>query len=81
VADWVLREGFAWGIETLTAWMAELEARGNELESPDLLDYLKTRDALLSKRHREVAAGLESAAQLLALLQQAAPRCPGENTG
>jgi hypothetical protein len=81
LADWVIREGFAWGMETLAAWMAELEARSDGLDSPDLLDYLNARDALLSERHREVAAGLQSAAQLLGLLRQAAPRCPDRHTG
>ncbi|KPL22561.1 MAG: hypothetical protein AMJ93_06925 [Anaerolineae bacterium SM23_84] len=72
VTDWVIREGFAWGIETLAAWMAQLQAMSDELGSPDALAYLKTREAMLSERQKIVVAGLQSAAQLLTLLRQAA---------
>ncbi len=73
VADWVIREGFAWGIETLAAWMVQLKAMSDELYNPDVLAYLDAREALLSGKQKEVSAGLQSAAQLLTLLRQAAP--------
>ena len=77
VTDWVIREGFAWAMETLAAWMVEMQAMGATLDSPDLLAYLKGRDTLLSERYDKIAPGLESAARLLAVLRQAAPDGPG----
>jgi hypothetical protein len=80
IPDWVIREGFAWGIETLATWMVQMQAMGDDLDSPDVLAYLNARDALLSEKQKKVAAGLQSAAQLLAVLRQAAAGSPGEHT-
>jgi hypothetical protein len=80
VADWFIREGFAWGVATCAEWMAELQSLAGELDSPDLLAYLKTREGMLSDRQKTVVGGLEGAAQLLALLRQAAATRSSGNT-
>jgi hypothetical protein len=80
VTDWVIREGFAWGIETLATWMAQLKDMSKGLDNPDVLAYLDAREALLSEEHKKIAPGLQSAAQLLAVLRQAVSGGPGGHT-
>jgi hypothetical protein len=80
VADWVIREGFAWGVEVLASWMAQLQEMGEELDTPGLSAYLKAREAMSSARQETVTAGLHAAAQLLAVLRQAVQDSPGEST-
>jgi hypothetical protein len=80
VMDWVIREGFGWGFETLATWMAQLQAMGAGLGSPDVLAYLKVREAMASERQSTVVAGLQPLGQLLALLRQAAASSSNEHT-
>jgi hypothetical protein len=77
VTDWVIREGFAWGMEALAGWMAEMRALADRLDSPELRAYLDARDALLAERYEKIAPGLQGAARLLALLRQAESGDPG----
>jgi hypothetical protein len=67
VAAWVVREGFAWGMQSLTVWMAEAKTLAGQLHVPHLEGYLDTRMMLLLDRYAELQAGLDSAAQLFAM--------------
>ncbi len=71
VAAWVVREGFAWGSETLHLWMAELQEMAQHLSSPGLFAYLGTRERLFVERETQVAAGFRSMDRLLMILQGA----------
>jgi hypothetical protein len=69
VAGWVVREGFAWGVETMETWMAELKSLARNLNSPDFGTYLEAREAMMRKREEEVTHGLQNVAKLLALFE------------
>ncbi len=71
VAGWVMREGFDWGLGVLRGWLAELQARAEDLGSPALAAYLDAREAMLLERQQQVSAGFESMRTLAAALQQA----------
>lgn len=47
---WLLREGFAWGLETLDQWLDELLTLANSLGSQHLKQYLVYRDQLLESQ-------------------------------
>jgi hypothetical protein len=64
VAGWVVREGFAWGMSQAAQWMFALQALAQELNSPDLLTYLQTRQAMMRQQQQEVEAGLRSLAKI-----------------
>jgi hypothetical protein len=67
VAAWVAREGFAWAIDKLRAWLAGLKGLATPLQSPDLLTYLDLREKRLNERQKAVEGGLKDLARLLAL--------------
>lgn len=69
VAEWVVRGGFAWGVETLEVWMAKLRSLARRLASPDLGTYLEARESMMRKREEEVRHGLQNVAKLLALFE------------
>jgi hypothetical protein len=71
VAEWVIREGFGWGMGLLHAWMAEIETLAAGLGSPDLAAYLNARQAMLLERKAKVDAGLQGMRRLVAALQKA----------
>jgi hypothetical protein len=64
IAEWVTREGFAWGLGLLDAWMYELQVRAKELQSPHLTRYLKFRDTLLHRDADETLDALQLASGL-----------------
>ncbi|MBC8235280.1 hypothetical protein H8E77_37520 [bacterium] len=68
VAEWVIREGFDWGMETLRTWMNELKALSRNLNSPDMLAYLDKRETMLLQKAEEFTVGLQNVAKLLELL-------------
>ncbi len=67
VTAWVIEEGFEWGVETLLAWLANLQGRADRLNSPPLLAYLHQRGEMLRQQQQEAAAGRQHLARLLAL--------------
>jgi hypothetical protein len=71
VTEWVIGEGLVWGIELLQTWMGDLRSESKDLRSADLADYLDERASMLAARREKVEAGLQSAAMLLELLEQA----------
>lgn len=67
LAGWVAREGFEWGIEKLEGWMSTLKTVAHQLESPDLLAYLNTRQQMLRQQQAQVSDGLKSLAKIVAV--------------
>lgn len=69
IAAWVVREGLAWGVALLHAWLDELKALAAPLDSPELAKYLALRDDRLAQQQRALSDDL----QRLARLAQAFP--------
>ncbi len=59
VHRWVAREGFQWGLETLTEWMVELHAMASYLRSPDIESFLEDRTAMLQAIAAEMMPGMQ----------------------
>lgn len=68
-AEWVIREGFRWGIESLEDRMEGLQATAVELHSPGLRVYLRQRKARLNERLGEMAQPVHAMQQLVAAIQ------------
>ncbi len=64
VVTWVARQGFAWGINQLQTWMTDLQRAAEQLGSPDVLDYLSQRQALLDEQKLAAESGLQAIAKL-----------------
>ncbi|GAB4515044.1 MAG: hypothetical protein OHK0046_17970 [Anaerolineae bacterium] len=62
---WLLREGFTWGLETLTEWLQELHRLADDLNSPGLTHYLRHREHLLQSQMAELKHSVALMAQLL----------------
>ncbi|MFN8458086.1 MAG: hypothetical protein U0401_26115 [Anaerolineae bacterium] len=69
VLAWVVREGFAWGMTQAQGWMVALQALADELDSPELADYLHSRAAMVRQQQEDVSAGLQSMAKILTITQ------------
>jgi hypothetical protein len=68
--EWVMWEGFDWGISLLQEWMDDLRAAASHLKSEDVAGYLDERETMLAEQREQVVAGLQSAVELLELLEQ-----------
>ncbi len=67
-ADWVLREGFQWGLNLLEVWMAGVLEQARKLNNQDLIEYLLYRQAASRKAGQEVLTALPSASMLRSFL-------------
>jgi hypothetical protein len=47
IAEWVIADGYAWGMDELRPWMADLKASAGDLGSASLVRYLEGRDRAL----------------------------------
>lgn len=68
-AEWVIRDGFQWGVDELDRWMRKLQTMAVELHSPGLSRYLRTRKALLASRLATMAQPVQALQQLVAAIQ------------
>ncbi len=68
IAQWVIREGFAWACAQLEEWMQDLRRLSGDLGSPDVAAFLDRRAALLAQQAREVAAGFEQLERIATIL-------------
>ena len=68
-AEWVIREGFQWGVELLGDWMKSMQSMAAELNSPGLSTYLRTRRALLAERVAEMIAPVQAIQHLAAAIR------------
>ena len=67
LADWVLREGFQWGMEVLDNWMTNVQSKACQLNNDDLINYLTYRQASTWKSGQEVLTALQSASKISSL--------------
>ena len=63
MAEWVIREGYDWGLAMLDCWMREMKDRAAEWDHQDLADYLAQRDELERRGREEVQVGLQNLAR------------------
>jgi hypothetical protein len=64
VSGWVVRRGFAWGIDQLAAGMRDLRERAAQLESPELVRFLEYREAEVREHACELTPKLNKVAGL-----------------
>lgn len=64
-AEWVIHEGFSWGLALLSNWLGELQALAAELNSPELMAYLQDRQTLLQGQSATATRTLRSLDRLL----------------
>jgi hypothetical protein len=58
VAEWVVTDGFAWGMEELDIWMEDLLVAARQLDAPPLVTYLEARRAALRFEWQELRRSL-----------------------
>jgi hypothetical protein len=69
LADWVVREGFQWGLSCLEEWMADVQAQALKLDSADLLSYyLNYRQTTARATGAEVMEALQAALKISSIL-------------
>ena len=71
IAEWVISEGYAWAMDQLRPWMAELRDSARELSSPNLVRYLEQRDEALLATWEDLRRGMEPLQQLARSLRGA----------
>ena len=64
IAEWVISDGYAWGMDQLRPWMADLVASARGLGSPDLVRYLEGRERALLATWKDVQAEIGSLQRL-----------------
>jgi hypothetical protein len=65
IVTWVIHEGFAWGIDTLAAWLGELQLLAEKLQSQELVAYLQYRQELMEEQSPHLARTFDSLDRLL----------------
>ena len=65
VAEWVIREGYDWGVAMMDRWMREMKDRAAQLGSRELGDYLIQRDEFERRYRGEIRLGLQNLGKLL----------------
>lgn len=68
IPDWVIREGFDWGLRQLDEWMDRARALAGEVECADLLNYLQYRSEKVESEANAMRGTLQTAAKLKDLL-------------
>jgi hypothetical protein len=54
IAEWVVREGFTWGVETLDTWLNEMQDLARSLQSRELLAYLQYRRRYMAEQATQI---------------------------
>ncbi len=70
IAEWVVSEGYAWGMEQLRPWMAELVTTARELDSPGLVRYLEARERALEATWQDLSGEIGSLQRLARTLRK-----------
>jgi hypothetical protein len=65
MTEWVIREGYGWGLTMLDGWMQEMKDRAAALGAQELADYLTQRDELERCHREEVQSGLQNLGKLI----------------
>jgi len=71
IAEWVVSDGYQWGMRQLAPWMTDLKAAARELESPALVAYLEGRDRALLATWERLRGEMESLRRLARSLKAA----------
>ena len=71
IAEWVISEGYAWAMDQLGPWMAELRVSAHELGSPSIARYLEHRDAALLATWQDLRGEMGSLQRLARSLRGA----------
>src|SRR5207245_2891050 len=71
IAEWLVSEGYQWGMRQLAPWMTDLKAAARELESPALVAYLEGRDRALLATWERLRGEMESLRRLARSLKAA----------
>ena len=71
VVDWVIREGFDWGMGLLDSWMLQLKDLAHQVGSPELELYLVERSKVLENQKARTFEKLEELEKLLTTLKRA----------
>jgi len=71
IAEWVVGEGYQWGMGQLAPWMTDLKAAARQLESPALVTYLEGRDRALLATWAKLRGEMESLRRLARSLRAA----------
>jgi hypothetical protein len=74
IAEWVISDGYEWGMNELTPWMADLVAAARALDSPALVTYLDGRERALLAAWEELRGGVPSLQRLAHSLRTASAR-------
>jgi hypothetical protein len=67
--QWVISEGFAWGVATLQEWMLALRSQARSLGSQDLESYLSKRATLLVQQAADIQEGFVALTELASVLE------------
>jgi len=68
LAMWVINSGFEWGVELLNEWLIELQALAKQLNQPELISYLQTREQMFKQRVTDAQAGFTTLANLFMVM-------------
>jgi len=60
IAEWVISDGYAWGMSELSTWMADLKLTARGLDTPALGRYLEVRERDLLATWEGLRGGLRS---------------------
>jgi hypothetical protein len=67
ITDWILREGFQWGLNILDNWMNETQELARNLKSSDLMQYIMHRRRMTQRAGQKVTKALQSAKKISSL--------------
>jgi len=67
-ADWILREGFQWGLTILDDWMTDAQDQASQLNSKGLMHFLAYRQESTRKSGQEIVSVLQTASKISSLL-------------
>ena len=68
VTEWIIREGFAQGCDTMRAWMREAQDLAEVLNNATLVTYLEERAKLFDQRAQDSINGFKILSKLTANL-------------
>lgn len=58
IAEWVIGDGYRWGMHELGGWMSELQAQAAALDSPQLVSYLEGRERAVEAAWNELSSAM-----------------------
>lgn len=71
IAEWVISDGYEWGMSELAPWMTDLVSTAGALGSPALMTYLEGRERALRATWEDLRVGMGSLQRLARSLRSA----------